>query len=98
MNTDKVPEHFKADVEKARSLLKKHGCREIYLCESESIESRKAKSVIELGVRGLEPHLFYHAYGEVCFELEHRSQLIDFGTHRRQFDFLMKEGACFQIG
>ncbi len=96
MNTEKVPEHFKADVEKAKHVLKNHGCKEIYLCGSD--KAARANSVIELGVRGLDPDEFYHAYGEIYLELEHRSRMIDFGNHKSRFEFLQAEGECLRIG
>jgi hypothetical protein len=98
MNTDKVPHSMLNDVEKAKAVLKRHGCKEIFLCSAENARLQNPEEVIELGVRGLDPELFYHAYGEICFELEHGASMIDFGTRKRLFDFLSREGACFRIG
>jgi hypothetical protein len=96
--TDDVPEVIRTDVEKARKVLKKFGCREIYLCNSAHPAAHKGKPEIDLGVKGLEPQIFFHAYGELCFELEHKVRLSDFGTHKRRFDFLVQEGECIRVG
>ncbi len=89
-----LPEVIIPDIEKTRTVLRKYGCREVYFCTSRTSHGNRNKTILDFGVKGLEPDVFYRAYGELCFELDHEVRLSDFTAHKRRFDFLIQEGEC----
>ena len=73
-----IPDRFRADVERAVSVLREHGAQEIYLFGSvvERFGDMEPGD-IDIAVSGLPAESFLHAYGILLGELEHRFDLID---------------------
>lgn len=73
-----IPTAFQSDIEKAIQLLKEEGCSEIYLFGSLVTGNFKAKSDVDLGVKGCPPEGFFQIFSKLNDFCMHKIDLVDF--------------------
>jgi len=73
-----IPTAFQSDIEKAIRLLNEEGCSEIYLFGSLVTGDFRAKSDIDLGVKGCPAEGFFQIFSKLNDFCEHRIDLVDF--------------------
>jgi len=93
-----IPDRFRADVERAVSVLREHGAQEIYLFGSvvERFGDMEPDD-IDIAVSGLPAESFLHAYGILLGELEHRFDLIDLDEDNRFSRRLRERGKLERV-
>ena len=84
----KMPDSFRADIERAIGILKKYGCSEIYIFGSLTNNDFNDESDIDIAIKGIKPELFFRAYSDLMFELEHSVDFINMETQKRFINFL----------
>ncbi len=90
------PKGFSRDIEKAIEILRREGCREIYLFGSILIDAGEA-SDIDMGIRNFPRSRFFHIYGLLMAELEHSIDLLDFDQEESMFYMLQGMGEMRRI-
>lgn len=86
-----------ADLERAVQILREEGCREVYLFGSVATGDAGAGSDIDLGIRDYPRERFFHIYGRLMIELEHQTDLVDFGHQAALFSLLSEIGEVRRI-
>jgi predicted nucleotidyltransferase len=72
-------------------LAREYGVSRIILFGSSLIEGREAHD-IDLGVRGIEPRLFFPFYGDLLMHLSKSVDLVDLAQRSRFTDLIEKNG------
>jgi uncharacterized protein len=88
---------YKADLERAVRILQEEGCREIYLFGSFATGDAGPDSDIDIGIRDYPRERFFHIYGRLLTEVEHETDLIDFGHQTALFSLLSDIGEVRRI-
>lgn len=88
---------YEKDINKAIQILKESGCEEIFLFGSVASQDVKAKSDIDLAIRGCPRGLFFHLLGRLIMELDHRVDLVKLDSEDAFSQYLEKEGELVQI-
>ena len=83
-----LPESFKKDIENAVIILKKYDCSGIYIFGSIVNGNFNETSDIDIAVKGIRPELFFKAYSELSFNLNHSIDLINMDTKKKFSNFL----------
>ncbi len=91
MNNVDLPKEYLIDIEKAVSILKKYGCKEIYLFGSLANKNFEIKSDIDIAVIGLEQGKYIQALSELYFELNHNIDLIKIDDDNNRFSKFLEE-------
>jgi predicted nucleotidyltransferase len=86
-----------ADLERAVRILQEEGCREIYLFGSVATGDGGPGSDIDIGIRDYPRERFFHIYGRLLTELEHETDLVDFGHQSAMFSLLSEIGEVRRI-
>jgi predicted nucleotidyltransferase len=71
-----IPVEYQKDIEKAISIFKKHGCREIYIFGSLAKGSFSENSDIDFAVKGLKKGDYYKVGALLNMEIEHNFDMI----------------------
>jgi predicted nucleotidyltransferase len=87
----------KVDLERAVRILQEEGCREIYLFGSVATGDAGPDSDIDIGIRDYPRERFFHIFGRLLTELEHETDLIDFGRQTALFSLLTDIGEVRRI-
>lgn len=85
-----IPRAFRAEIEKAIVILKKAGCRRIYLFGSLASGTSHAGSDIDIAVEGLERSRYFAVLGDLLMELDHPVDLVLLDD-RGRFSLHLKE-------
>jgi predicted nucleotidyltransferase len=93
-----IPQEYRKDIEIATDLLKKEGCRSIYLFGSLVTGKNHDESDIDIGITGLPKGRFFEVYSRLYFELENKIDLINFDTNSDFYLMLNRIGEIVQIG
>lgn len=88
---------YKADLDRAVRILQEEECREIYLFGSVATGDAGPDSDIDIGIRDYPRERFFHIYGRLLTELEHETDLIDFGHQTALFSLLTDIGEVRRI-
>ena len=86
-----------ADLERAVRILQEEGCREVYLFGSVATGDAGPCSDIDIGLRDYPRERFFHIYGRLITELEHETDLVDFGHQTALFSLLSEIGEVRRI-
>jgi predicted nucleotidyltransferase len=92
IDLEKIPASHRRDVEKAVEILKKQGCREIYLFGSLAEGTVTPHSDIDLAAKGIPTGAFFTVYAELIKYLDHPVDLISLEKDNRFGNMLQKEG------
>jgi len=93
VTTARFPSEFRKDIDRAASILRKLGARDIFIFGS-LVEPTgdSAPADIDLAVSGLPKDCFFHAYGQLMAQLDHPFDLVDLETDSAFVRTLRKSG------
>jgi len=94
---DKIPDSFKTDIEKAIVILKKAGCKEIFIFGSLVQGKVNMDSDIDIAIKGCPKGLFFGLLGKLIIYLEHPVDLIDLDKQDRLSKFLNDRGELLRV-
>lgn len=93
-----ISKENKKEIKSAIKILREAGAKEIYLFGSMTSGSTLEHNDIDIGVRGLNPGIFFSTYGKLASRLEKPVDLVDFDTQKDFFEMLISVDEVVQIG
>lgn len=93
----KLPSGYKKDIEKAIKILKKEGCKDIYLFGSLAEGKMREKSDIDLAIKGCPSGKYFNLIGKLMLELDHAVDLVNLDKDDDFASFLTKEGELIYV-
>ena len=93
-----IPMKYQKDIEIAKNLLKKEGCKSIYLFGSMVTGKIHQNSDIDIGIKGLPPGTFFHVYAKLDDILSANVDLVDFDANYKFYNLLSSLGEIVEIG
>jgi predicted nucleotidyltransferase len=93
-----IPQRYRTDIEKAAGLLKKEGCKTVYLFGSMVTGKIHQNSDIDIGIKGLPAEKFFKVYSKLYMDLDNKVDLVDFDYDNQFFSLLEKIGEIVEIG
>lgn len=94
---DRLPSSYKKDVEKAVKILKKEGCKDIYLFGSLAEGDVKEESDIDLAIKGCPSGKYFNLIGKLMLELDHSVDLVNLDKDDDFASFLTTEGELLYV-
>jgi predicted nucleotidyltransferase len=94
---EKVPESHRRDIETAVTILKREGCKEIYLFGSLVHGDFSDASDIDLAVKGLQKKKYFKILGKLMMALDHSVDLINLEKKDRFSALLIKKGSLLRV-
>jgi predicted nucleotidyltransferase len=91
---DSLPDRYKEDIQKSVEILKKEGCKEIYLFGSLVTGKYHDKSDIDIGIKGLPSEKFFDVYAKLGYIIE----LTDFDDSKDFFEIVNRHKEIVKIG
>jgi len=98
MNLSELPEKYRDDLKKAITLLKKEGCKSVFLFGSMVTGKIHQNSDIDIGITGLPPKKFFRVYASLDKELTSRIDLVDFDLRNDFYNLLDSLGEVVELG
>jgi len=98
MNIDKIPVEYQEDIKKAVNLLKREGCKSIFLFGSMVTGKIHKNSDIDIGISGLPQKRFLKVYATVDKNLSNKIDLVDFDLQKDFYALLDSLGEVIKIG
>ena len=98
MNIDKIPVEYQEDIKKAVNLLKREGCKSIFLFGSMVTGKIHKNSDIDIGISGLPQKKFLKVYATVDKNLSNKIDLVDFDIQKDFYALLDSLGEVIKIG
>ena len=98
MELEKIPEIYQDDIKKATNLLKKEGCKTVFLFGSMVTGNIHQNSDIDIGIMGLPPKKYFRVYAYLDKELSNRIDLVDFDLHKDFYILLDSLGEVVKLG
>jgi predicted nucleotidyltransferase len=98
MVIDKIPLKYREDIKKATNLLKKEGCKSIYLFGSLVTGKNHDESDIDIGIKGLPKGKFFETCAKVYFAVGNDIDIVDFDSNVDFYTLLNRQGEVFEIG
>jgi predicted nucleotidyltransferase len=98
MDFDKIPENYRADIKKAADLLKREGCKAVFLFGSMVTGRIHQKSNINIGIMGLPPQKFIRTWVNLDDEVSSVVELVDFDSYMELYNHLDSLGEVVKIG
>ena len=95
--SNKIPDSYQKDIEKAVNLLKNEGCKAVFLFGSLVTGKIRNNSDIDIGIMGLPPKKFFRVYADLDKELSNRIDLVDFDLNRDFYEMLNSIGELIEI-
>jgi predicted nucleotidyltransferase len=93
-----VPVKYREDIEKAINLLKKEGCKSVFLFGSMVTGKIHRNSDIDIGISGLPAKKFFRVYANLDRELSNKVDLVDFDLQKDFFFFFYSLGEVVELG
>jgi len=93
-----VPLKYRKDIDTAAYLLKKEGCKSVYLFGSLVTGKIREDSDIDIGIKGLPPGKFFRVYAKLDDNVTNIVDLVDFDLNNEFFDLLTSLGEVVEIG
>ncbi|MFC1670747.1 nucleotidyltransferase family protein [Spirochaetota bacterium] len=94
---NKIPLEFKEDLEKAISILKDLGCKEIYIFGSLIEGNVNNDSDIDLAIKGISEKSYFFIWSKLYMALKHKVDLVNLDKGDRFSNFLQKEGLLSRV-
>ena len=94
---DRIPENYQKDIRKARNLLKKEGCKSVFLFGSMVTGNFHEDSDIDIGIMGLPPKKFFRVYANLDRESSKKIDLVDFDSRRDFYALLNSLGEVVEL-
>ena len=98
MELSNIPEKYQDDIKKAAILLKKEGCKAVFLFGSMVTGRIHQNSDIDIGITGLPPKKFFSVYAYLDRELSNRVDLVDFDLCNDFYVLLDSLGEVIELG
>jgi len=92
-----IPGKYKTDIERAIQILKKSGCKEIFIFGSIVKNNESEKSDIDIAVRGIDPEKYFYLWGKLATELVHSVDLINLERDDRFCRLLIESGELVRV-
>ncbi|MFT5367596.1 MAG: putative nucleotidyltransferase [Candidatus Latescibacterota bacterium] len=93
-----LTETLKCDIEKGVDILKRGGCKSVYIFGSVAEGRVTDLSDIDFGVRGCPASEFYNLQGKLLLELTRSAHLTDLDTDKDLTSFLEAEETLIYVG
>jgi len=93
-----IPREYRSDIERATNLLKKEGCKEVFLFGSMVTGNVHLDSDIDIGIMGLPPKKFFSVYAHLDKEIPNKVDLVDFDSRKDFYALLNGLGEVVKIG
>lgn len=94
---EKMPLSHRQDIERAISILKTVGCREIYLFGSLVSDNFSDSSDVDLAVKGLKKRDYFKVLGKLMMALDHPVDLINLEKKDRFSAMLIKKNRLIRV-
>ena len=94
---EKLPESHREDIRAAVDILRKGGCKEIYLFGSLVHGDFSDRSDTDLAVKGLEKRYYFRILGKLMMALEHSVDLINLEKRDRFSALLLEKGNLVRV-
>ena len=93
-----IPQKYHRDIENVTNLLKKEGCKAVFLFGSLVTGKARDNSDIDIGVKGLPKDKFLSLFSHLYFDYENKIDLVDFDTNSDFYSMLNSIKEVIQIG
>jgi predicted nucleotidyltransferase len=93
-----IPQKYQKDIEIATNLLKKGGCKSIYLFGSLATGKNHDDSDIDIGIKGLPKGKFFEICSKVYFAVDNDIDIVDFDNDEDFYSLLNRLGEVVEIG
>jgi len=97
MNLDKIPVNYQNDIIKAKNLLKKEGCKSVFLFGSMVTGHFHENSDIDIGIMGLPPKKYFRVYAYLDKESSNKIDLVDFDLRNDFYSVLNSLGEVVEL-
>ena len=98
MDLARIPEKYQEDIKKASILLKKEGCKAVYLFGSMITGNIHQNSDIDIGVMGLPAKKYFRICALLDKELSNKIDLVDFDLYKDFYNLLNSLEEVAEIG
>ncbi|GHV90790.1 hypothetical protein AGMMS50268_12930 [Spirochaetia bacterium] len=98
MDINSIPIKYRHDIETATNLLKKEGCKTIYLFGSLVTGKIREDSDIDIGISGLPAKKYFTIYSKLDSNLSNKFDLVDFDVSRDFYNLLKSLNEVIEIG
>jgi predicted nucleotidyltransferase len=96
-NIEKFPKSHRKDIREAVDILRKEGCKEIYIFGSLVHGDPSDKSDIDLAVKGLKKRHYFKTLGKLMMALDHSVDLINLEKQDRFSALLLEKGNLIRV-
>jgi predicted nucleotidyltransferase len=93
-----IPQQYRKDIEIATNILKKEGCKSIYLFGSLATGKSRDDSDIDIGIKGLPKGKFFEICSKVYFAVDNDIDIVDFDNNEDFYSLLSRLGEVVEIG
>jgi predicted nucleotidyltransferase len=93
-----IPQKYRKDIETATNLLKREGCKSIYLFGSLATGKTHDDSDIDIGIRGFPKGKFFEICSKVYFAVDHDIDIVDFDNNVDFYSLLNRLEEVIEIG
>jgi predicted nucleotidyltransferase len=93
-----IPKKYRKDIKTATNLLKKEGCKSIYLFGSLVTGKSHDNSDIDIGIKGLPKGKYFEACSKVYFAMDNDVDIVDFDNNEDFYSLLTHLGEVVEIG
>ena len=93
-----MPEDIRRDVARGVDILRRGGCREVYVFGSAAEGRIRPQSDIDFAVRGCPANRFFKLQGRLLVELARVADLVDLDADPDLAAFLEREAALIHVG
>jgi predicted nucleotidyltransferase len=94
----KIPQKYQEDIKIVTNLLKKEGCKSVYLFGSMVTGKIHDNSDIDIGIKGLPAERFFSVYSKLYGTLNTKIDLVDFDFDIKFFSLLNELEEIVEIG
>ena len=95
-NSNSLPSNYRKDVESAVQILKKQGCKKVFLFGSLVHNNVRPDSDIDIAVDGFPKGSYFSILAKLLMKLEHPVDLIDLSRNSR-FVRIIKRGELVRV-
>jgi predicted nucleotidyltransferase len=98
MTMQSLPVRYRKDIETITDLLKKEGCKSVFLFGSMVTGKIHRNSDIDIGIKGLPPEKYFNVYSKIYGNFSTEIHLVDFDLENRMYSVLDDLGEIIKIG
>ena len=97
MELVKIPLKYRDDISTAKNLLKKEGCKSVYLFGSMVTGKIHDNSDIDIGIAGLRAKRFFRVYSLLDRAVANKVDLVDFDENESFYTLLNRLGEVVEL-